>query len=1853
MKQNTLHIFLVALMIVIGNTVLAQNSGPTYGTQFENRGFENWSEGQKDEPYHWHSTQTATGTYSGMLPSGVIKEESHSRPGTTGSKSAKILAKKVLGSIIANGNITNGRMNAGSMSATGNKNYNYTDSDESLFNTQLNGNIPDSITMWIHFYTKNSGVEGKMYSALHKNTDFKYISNASISSANDLHKAAFTTFTRTTSSNSDFGTDTWKRISVRYGENPENSNCPATGSCSAADAKCVLMVVTTNREAGKGSDGDFLCVDDVLLIYNPTLTTGALAKSEYNVGEQMTIPFTITGTMSPDNLNAAKNQVIAELSNASGSFANPTTLGSVTTDVSGSITVTLPNNISDGTGYRVRVRSTNYPKTAADNGSNIKINGCSNLYASVTPNGSGTINLTNGTNYGASSEGQFINGTTVNISATPNTGYDFVKWTENGSQLSTDANYSFTMNGDKTIVANFSKKTYTITATASPTAGGSVSGAGTFEHGASCTLTATPNTGYIFSSWTKNGQIVSTTAITEITVYEDATYTANFTKTYTITVTTTEGGTATGGGTYIEGTTAMLNATANEGYTFINWTSNNVEVATDASYSFTVNKDATYKATFKAQYTIIAEANPENGGTVTGSGTYNAGDEVTLTATANQGYVFVNWTKDGNPVSTNTSITFSANANATYTANFAGQHTITVVANPDAGGTVSGGGTYNDGTNVSLTATPSTGYAFVNWTKDGQEVSTTAITEITVSENATYIANFARTFVITVINTEGGTSTGGGTYIEGNSATLAATPNEGFVFVNWTKNDVEISTEATYSFEVTENATFTANFDIATYNITVEAHPDNAGTVTGGGTFEHGTTCTLSATANTGYTFTNWTKNDTVVSINATYTFPATASGEYIANFEIATYDIAIEVSPTEGGSVTGAGTYEHGYTATLTATAASGYVFVNWTKDGQEVSTDVEYSFEVTESGTYVANFATEETITVNTNNNEAGSVSGGGTYAYGQEITISATANVGYSFVNWTLNGVEVSTNADYTFTVTEDATYIANFEVATYTISVNANPSAGGSVSGAGVYTHGENVTITATANEGYNFINWTKNGTLMSENATETFTATESATYQANFAEEEAPTIFTITAAASSFGTITPSGDVTVPLGANQTFVFTPDEHYQLQEIQIDNVTYQELENENEYTFYNVTENHSILVFFEKERLNVNTSVNIEEGGTVSNSRVVLYGEVITLVAEANTGYEFVNWTDEEGNVVSETASFELTVVEDVNYTANFVKVWTITVITNNDEAGTATGGGVYQEGETATLTASANSGYVFVNWTIGENVVSTSTSLNVTVTEDATYTANFVARYRIIVSATQGGTATGGGYYNDGTEITIHAAATTEDYFFTNWSMNGIDVSTQADYTFTVTENATYIANFVQRFVITAVAGEGGSVSPAGPNTYNAGETVILTATPDNGYAFVGWTKNDNVVSTNTTFTFNATENATYTANFVRTYTITVNTTEGGNATGGGTYITGETATLEATPTTGYVFVNWTDENDAVVSSNAIYSFNVTGDATLTANFAAVYVIAVNSTEGGNATGGGTYNAGETATLTATADEGYLFVNWTKDDEEVSTDEEYSFVVTESGTYTANFIQQFMIEAIAGEGGSVSPEGRQTYNAGETVTLTATPDDDHIFDNWTNENGNIMSTDEEYSFVANGNGTYTANFIAKESIIFTITAIAGEHGSISPSGEIDVTYGQNMTFTITPDPEYNILSLLVDGEEVALKGSPVEYTFENITSNHSIEAVFKYNSIETAETDTKVELYPNPTSRVININGDDITEIRIYNMNGVLVKHEYTNGNSTIQISVGDFAAGIYTVQCIGTDKVTTRNFVKK
>ena len=290
-----------------------------------------------------------------------------------------------------------------------------------------------------------------------------------------------------------------------------------------------------------------------------------------------------------------------------------------------------------------------------------------------------------------------------------------------------------------------------------------------------------------------------------------------------------------------------------------------------------------------------------------------------------------------------------------------------------------------------------------------------------------------------------------------------------------------------------------------TYTVAVSANPTNGGNVSGGGTYQQGQSCTVHATANSGFTFTNWTENGSVVSTQANYTFTVNSNRTLVANFQAQpqNFNISVSANPTNAGTVSGGGTFQQGQTCTVHATPATNYTFVRWTENGNQVSTNANYTFTVNGNRNLVAQFQGQSYYIATTSNpSDGGTTSGNGLYHFGETCTVTATPATGYEFVNWTDNGSVASTETAYSFTVESGRNLVANFTVQTFQITATVEPAEGGTAIGGGTYNYGDMVTIEVDTNEDWAFLNWTENGSVVSEEKSFTFTALEDRHFVAN-------------------------------------------------------------------------------------------------------------------------------------------------------------------------------------------------------------------------------------------------------------------------------------------------------------------------------------------------------------------------------------------------------------------------------------------------------------------------------------------------------------------------------------------------------------------------------------------------------------------------------------------------------------------------------------------------------------------------------------------------------------------------------
>jgi hypothetical protein len=1102
--------------------------------------------------------------------------------------------------------------------------------------------------------------------------------------------------------------------------------------------------------------------------------------------------------------------------------------------------------------------------------------------------------------------GTFTQGTSVTVIAAANTGYAFSNWTENGVVQSSSPIYSFDLATNRNLVANFSVTAiaYNVAAQPNPANGGNVSGAGTFASGSPVTVTATPNSGYVFTNWTENGIVQSISPDYNFTLAANRNLVANFalipvTYTASAQANPVNAGNVSGGGTFASGSLVTLTATANSGYTFANWTLNGMVQSTSPSYSFTLTTNCNLAANFTANpvtNTVGTLVSPVGAGSVAGGGAITAGSSVTLTATANSGYTFTNWTLNGVVQSTSPNYTFTPTASCTLVANFTANYTVATQIVPANAGNITGGGIFSAGSSVTVTATANSGYTFTNWTENGVVQSAYPNYTFTLASNRNLVANFTLNAINYTVATQtvpanAGNVIGGGTFAAGSSVTVSATANNGYTFTNWTENGVVQSTYSNYNFTLATNRNLVANFTAnpVTYTLGTQSSPANGGSATGGGTFAAGSSVTVMAAANSGYTFTNWTLNGVVQSTSPSYNFTLNTNCNLVANFTAnpAIFTVSTQIDPTNAGTVTGDGRFVAGSFVTVTAEANEGYTFTNWTENGIELSTATNYSFTLTTNRNLVANFTVNpglEAVAVQASPANAGSVIGGGTFTAGSSVTVTATANSGYTFANWTWNGVLQSTTPVYTFTLATNCTLVANFTVnpGSFNVATLIDPTNAGSVTGGGTFVAGTLVTVTAEANEGYTFTNWTENGTELSTSTNYSFTLTTNRNLVANF--------------------------ITNP------------------------VTY-----------------------------SVDSQVFPVSAGSVTGDGTFIAGSEVTVTATANSGYTFANWMS-NSVVVSTLPTYTFTLSAncalEANFTINPVS-YSVASQVAPANAGNVVGGGTFVAGSAVTVTATANSGYTFSNWTENGIVQCTFPNYTFTLATNRNLVANFTANATNYAVATQvnpanAGSVVGGGTFAAGSSVTVTATANS-GYTFTNWTENGVIQSTYPNYNFTLATNRNLVANFTANpiyYTVTPSAGTNGSISPSGPQTVLSGSSVAFTAVAATNYQISQWMVNGAVVQNGgASYTLqNVTNNSAVTVSFVASLATVSNSNFAIEVNGKGTvspnlksFRMGTKYTVTAIPSAGNVFSNWVS-NGVIVSTATSYTFVAESNILLTANF---------------------------------------------------------------------------------------------------------------------------------------------------------------------------------------------------------------------------------------------------------------------------------------------------------------------
>ena len=652
------------------------------------------------------------------------------------------------------------------------------------------------------------------------------------------------------------------------------------------------------------------------------------------------------------------------------------------------------------------------------------------------------------------------------------------------------------------------------------------------ENGQSVIIRATPLKHYQFKEWTGDCGAFSKESMTDnqheitITASKNCQVRAEFEKiSYTIIATSKGGGRVSNGLLSKEqGQIATFTAKPDEGYEFSGWqtTEDNdcpsLEDSSNSKIIFTVAGDCILEAVFaKVPRTITTIFN--EGGHLTSNGkktetlTVNQGDEVKITAIAEDHYQLINWEGTcGDFGADSSTIKINLEKDCTIKAVFEKiQYTISTASSE--GGSVSDTElveTY--GQSVTLTATSENGYKFSGWTlakdthcPDLTNTSTTTL-EFTVVGDCQLQATFEKAeFTISASSTEGGSVVESKLIVEyGQKATLSATPDEGYVFDRWETSENSVCatltdlSNPTLKFTVERGCQLEAIFIPAPRTITTSA--DEGGEITETLAVNHGDEVNIKASPNLHYQLKEWQGTcGEFNSENTSISFTASKDCEIKAIFKKIEY--TINASSSVGGTVSEQELLrEYGQTVNLTAKSEEGYVFEKWeTVEDTDCPSLTDFSnptleFTVERDCQLQAIF-TPVPRTISTSANEGGEITETLIVNDGDEVTIEATVKEHYEFKGWEGTCGEFnSEDESISFTASEDCEIKAVFQPLRYTITTE---SSGGELSPNTIEEaeYNKKVTIEAEPYIGYEFSIWKSTGSGCPELSDPTYSILE--------------------------------------------------------------------------------------------------------------------------------------------------------------------------------------------------------------------------------------------------------------------------------------------------------------------------------------------------------------------------------------------------------------------------------------------------------------------------------------------------------------------------------------------------------------------------------------------------------------------------------------------------------------------------------------------------------------------------------------------------------------------------------------
>jgi hypothetical protein len=962
------------------------------------------------------------------------------------------------------------------------------------------------------------------------------------------------------------------------------------------------------------------------------------------------------------------------------------------------------------------------------------------------------------------------------------------------------------------------------------------------------------------------------------------------------------------------------------------------------------------------------------------------------------------------------------------------------------------------------------------------------------------------------------------------------------------------------------------------YTIVASAGSGGAITPSGPVTLRHGRNQSFTISPSTGYHIDSVLVDGVSQGAVGSYVFSGVTGNQTIAAY-FSIDRFTLTASASAGGSISPSGSVNvnYGGSQSFAVSPSTGYHIDSVLVDGVSQGAVGSYVFSGVTGNQTIAAYFSIDRFTLTASASAGGSISPSGVVSvnYGGSQSFNVTPATGYHVDSVVVDGVGQGAVGSYAFSgVTGNHTIAAYFSIDQFTITASA--SAGGSISPSGAISvnYGGSQLFTVTPATGYHTDSVVVDGTNQGTVGSYAFSGvTANHSIDAHFSIDQ----FAITTSASAGGSISPSGAISVNYGGSQSFSVTPATGYHVDSVVVDGVSQGAV---GSYAFSGVTANHSIDAHFSIDQFAITASASA--GGSISPSGIVAvnYGGSQSFSVTPATGYH-VDSVVVDGVSQGAVGSYAFSGVTGNHTIAVYFSIDQFTITASASAGGSISPSGIIpvSYGAGQSFTVSPATGYHVDSVVVdGANQGAVGSYTFSGVTGNHAVAAYFsIDQFTITASASAGGSISPSGTvsvnYGGDQSFTVTPAT---GHHIDSIVVDGASQGPVGSYAFSgVTGNHTIVAYFsIDQFFITSSASAGGSISPSGTVTVNYGGNQSFTVSPATGYhvdSVVADGVNQGAVGS---YAFSGvTGNHTIAVYFsIDQFTITVSASAGGSISPSGSVTVnhGDDQTFTITPAIGHhidsVLVDGV--NQGAVGS---YAFsNVTASHALAAYFSIDrFTITASASAGGSISPSGTVvvSYGGNQSFAIPPATGYHIDSVVVDGANQGAVGSYAFSdVTGNHAIAAYFsIDQFTIAASASAGGSISPSGSVNVNYGGSQSFTVSPSTGYHIDSVLVDGAN-QGAGASYAF----SGVTANHGIAAYFSIdrFAITASASVGGSLSPSGTVNVNYGESQSFAVTPATGYHTDSVVVDGTN---HGAVSSYAFTAVTHDHTIAAHFSIDS----------------------------------------------------------------------------------